>query len=589
MQQEIGSVTRDTDIPVFGLNSGGDVARLLDVNAYVGMDEYLGGSVAGQYFVMSGISESSQGLYVNSQINNIALQERYLGLSENVGGLFFETLVVDGTSQEDMTAKLQQAMVGCPYTHILLSTSSSLANTVQAIKDAGCSFESIVMGTFDVSEVVYTGIANNELDFTISQQTYLQGSLPVVLATLFSTTGRTLAASSESRNGIYLSGPTLINGTNLPSPEQQVCQFEAFPICPNNKNPLGEMAECPCIDRSQIKIRGITHGVSTDPFWDQVYAAMGQAAEDFGVDLVAIRLDPSETNEAVYEQMAGQVRALCSEEIDGLFVSIPSQDVADALSTCQQNNIPVISINAGSSQAKELGLLNHVGQVEFSAGKIAGERMIEMGVTRGFCLRHEVNNTALLDRCNGMKEAFDESTRSVEFLGATDVPPDNTNQYISAVNALVGESGSWDGLGVLLGGAIQVPMAIALKEQHPGLVMATFDTSDEVFEAINAGNILFGVDQNAYLQGYFPIPLLAWKTYAQEALAATFFETGPRLVMTSPSNVEVECQNNYYGTCAPQDYPDDDTLGSLGSGSTRLDCLVGLILGLFSSLPIFLM
>ena len=568
IQDQIGSVTRDTDIPVFGFNSGGDVSRLLKVTGFVGMDEYIGGSVAAEYFLSKGTDANSLGLYINAEIDNIALQERYLGLSENVGDLAFTTLVVDGASDDDMKANLQQAMDGCAYTHILFSGAQPVAITIQAIKDAGCSFDAIVMGTFDVSEEIYAAISNGQLDFTISQQTHLQGSLPVVMATLFSTTGRTLAESSESRNGIYLSGPVLLNATNLPSKEEQICQFEAFPICPNTKNPTGGEAECACIDRSQIKIRGITHGVTTDTFWDEVYAAMDQAAADFGVDLQTVRLEPADTNEAVYKDMASQIETLCSEEINGLFVSIPSQDVADSLQACLDNGIPVISINAGSTQAKEIGLMNHVGQIEYSAGKKAGEQMIESGVTTGACLRHEVNNTALLDRCNGMKQAFDESTQDVTFFGAVDVPPDDQEEYISVVESFIGESGNWDGYGLLLGGALQVPSALALQKLHSSVLMATFDTSQEIYDAIDAGKILFGVDQNAYLQGYFPIPLLAWKAYAQQALATPFVETGPRLVLESPSTVEVQCQANFYGTCEPQDYEDDDVANNGGGGGS---------------------
>ncbi|GKY91452.1 hypothetical protein MPSEU_000117500 [Mayamaea pseudoterrestris] len=559
VQEQVGSVTRDTEIPVFGLNSGGDVARLLQVDSFIGMDEYLAGSVAGQYFLSQGAGTNAQGLFVNSELNNIALQERYLGLSENVGDLTFNTVIVDGTSEDDMTTNMQQAMSGCPYTHILLSTSQPVASAIQAIKDNGCSFDDIVIGTFDVSEEIYKAISDGQLDFTISQQTHLQGSLPVVLATLFSTTGRTLAESSESRNGIYLSGPMLLNATNLPTSEQQVCQFEAFPICPNEQNPTGGQAQCACIDRSQIKLRGITHGVTTDAFWDQVYAGFDAAAADFGVDMVAVRPEPSNSSDGVYLYMVTQIEDFCDADIDGLFVSIPTDIVAEALSACLTKGIPVVSINAGSTQAKELGLMNHVGQIEYSAGKKAGEQMIEMGVTTGICLRHEVNNTALLDRCNGMEEAFKESTQSVTYLGGIDVPADDVAEYITLVEELVGDSGDWAGYGMLLGGAIQVPSGLEVQKAHASVVMGTFDTDEVIFGALDEGKLLFGIDQNAYLQGYLPIPLLAWKAYAQQALATPYVETGPRVVLESPSTVEVQCQASDYETCAPKNYTDDDT------------------------------
>jgi simple sugar transport system substrate-binding protein len=513
------------------------------------MDEYLGGKVAAEYFLMSSADDNKnlEGMFVLSELANIGLQERLLGLTENAGNLPVTTVVVDGSDAADMESVLTEAIAGCSYTHILLGTAEPVAALIQAMKTAGCSFDDVVIGTFDVNEEIFKAITDGQLDFTISQQTHLQASLPVVMASLFATTGRKLSASSESRSGVYLSGPMLINATNLPSLEDQVCRSESFPICPNTLNPVGETASCPCIDRSQIKLRGITHGITTDTFWDTVYEAFGHAAADFGVDVEVIRPEPSDD---LYDVMAAAIQDFCSQGIDGLIVSIPSSIVAEALSTCLDNSISVISLNAGSSEAKELGLMNHLGQIEFNAGKRAGEQMIELGVTTGACLRHVVNNTALMDRCNGMKEAFDESEEKVTYFGDMDVSPDAVDTYIADVEAFIGDTGSWDGWGILFGGDAQVVPALSLKEQHSDLVLAAFDTSEAVYKALDSGEIAFAVCQNEYLQGYFPIPLLAWKVYAQQFLISTYVETGPRLYFESPSDAEAQCEANGYEVCS---------------------------------------
>ena len=62
----------------------------------------------------------------------------------------------------------------------------------------------------------------------------------------------------------------------------------------------------------------------------------------------------------------------------------------------------------------------------------------------------------------------------------------------------------------------------AVREEHAELMMAaleaggqlgeialaTFDLSPEVLEAVEAGDMLFAIDQAQYLQGYLPIVLL---------------------------------------------------------------------------------
>jgi hypothetical protein len=171
-----------------------------------------------------------------------------------------------------------------------------------------------------------------------------------------------------------------------------------------------------------------------------------------------------------------------------------------------------------------------------------------------------------------MAQAFSESTKTVKYFGAIDVPTDNTTGYIALVEAFVVETGALSGWGVLLGGAIQVPDGLAFQKKHANVKLATFDTSDAVYAALDAGQILFGVDQNAYLQGYFAVPLLAWKSYANQSLSAPYVETGPRLVTASPLKVEVQCQTNMYKTCAPQQYNNNDdatsTANSAGGTTT---------------------
>ena len=113
--------------------------------------------------------------------------------------------------------------------------------------------------------------------------------------------------------------------------------MDAFPQCPNTlvagRDPNREESECPCTDRDKIKIGGVVHGESTDSFWDPVFAAAELAAHDMGgIDLDFDRLDGQESDDVFYLKMAIKISSLCDEGIDGLFVSIPSDAVVDAIS-----------------------------------------------------------------------------------------------------------------------------------------------------------------------------------------------------------------------------------------------------------------
>ena len=118
------------------------------------------------------------------------------------------------------------------------------------------------LGTFDTSKEAFDAIAVGKLQFAIGQQQALQGALSVMLASTFATTGKTVAPSSEVTNGVYLSGPNIVNLGNLPSDTLQSCQNEGFPVCQSGSESDVNLdyGTCPCIDRSKIRIGGVLHG-----------------------------------------------------------------------------------------------------------------------------------------------------------------------------------------------------------------------------------------------------------------------------------------------------------------------------------------
>ena len=66
-----------------------------------------------------------------------------------------------------------------------------------------------------------------------------------------------------------------------------------------------------------------------------------------------------------------------------------------------------------------------------------------------------------------------------------------------------------DGI-LTLGPTGAAPTIAALQEAGTlgDIAFATFDLSPEVLEAIDAGDMLFAIDQAQYLQGYLPIVFL---------------------------------------------------------------------------------
>ena len=60
--------------------------------------------------------------------------------------------------------------------------------------------------------------------------------------------------------------------------------------------------------------------------------------------------------------------------------------------------------------------------------------------------------------------------------------------------------------------------------------LATFDLSPDVLEAIAAGDMLFAIDQQQYIQGYLPIVLLTLYATNLNTIANPVLMTGPGFV-----------------------------------------------------------
>jgi simple sugar transport system substrate-binding protein len=206
--------------------------------------------------------------------------------------------------------------------------------------------------------------------------------------------------------------------------------------------------------------------------------------------------------------MSQLIDAAVASRPSGLVVSIPDADALGAsIRSAVAAGIPMLSINSGDEAWRELGLLAHIGQTEYEAGKAAGTRFAAAGARRVLCVNHEVGNTSQDLRCRGLGDALGAAGATMEVLAVTLADPEDATQRIKGALA---RDRAIDGV-LALGPPASVPMLAALREAgRLGKVTAgTFDLSRAVLEAIRDGDLLFAIDQQPYLQGYLGVLLLA--------------------------------------------------------------------------------
>jgi simple sugar transport system substrate-binding protein len=271
----------------------------------------------------------------------------------------------------------------------------------------------------------------------------------------------------------------------------------------------------------------VTHGQASDPFWSVAANGVEAAGDDMGV---TVEYQAPGTFDMV--EMAQLIDAAVASQPDGLVVSLPDADaLGPSIEAAVAADIPVITMNSGSDVFADLGVLVHVGQTEFEAGLIAGQRFAEEGVQNPICLNQEVGNAALDLRCEGFFEGL--GTEGEVIAVDLDDPTSTTETVAGALQ----NNPDIDGI-LTLGPTGAAPTIAALEEADMlgEIAFATFDLSPEVLEAIDAGDMLFAIDQAQYLQGYLPIVFLT-----------KYLETGAlplgsvdRVVLTGPQIVTAE-------------------------------------------------
>ncbi len=277
------------------------------------------------------------------------------------------------------------------------------------------------------------------------------------------------------------------------------------------------------VTQRSLRFVVVSHGQASDPFWSVAANGVSDAADDMGV---TVEYQAPGTFDMV--EMSQIIDAAVASQPDGLVVTIPdAAALGDSIRAAVAAGIPVISMNSGSDDFADLGVLVHVGQTEYAAGLIAGQRFKAEGVGSAICINQEVGNTALDDRCQGFEDGLEVEVNVIP-VDLSD--PTGTQETVSGSL----QANPVDGV-LTLGPTGALPTLAALEDN--GLLgttkLATFDLGPEVLQAIVDGEMLFAIDQAQYLQGYLPVVLLT-----------KFSETGAlplgsvdRVILTGPQIV----------------------------------------------------
>jgi simple sugar transport system substrate-binding protein len=283
--------------------------------------------------------------------------------------------------------------------------------------------------------------------------------------------------------------------------------------------------------RADVRIVAVTHGQSADPFWSVVSNGIDDAAEDLGV-----RVEYQAPTSFDMVRMSQLVDAAVASRPSGMLISIPdAAALGPAIRKAGAAQIPVISINAGADVWQQLGVLAHIGQTEYEAGRAGGDKLAAAGARQVLCVNHEVGNLSLDERCRGLRDALQSAGGTATVLAVNLADPTDAQQRIT--NAIASNA-SVDGLLTLgPGGATPALAALRSADKNRKIHFGTFDLGGDVLQALQNRELLFAIDQQPYLQGYLGVTLLV-KYLETGAVAGgqQVIRTGPGFV--TPDNAD---------------------------------------------------
>ncbi|BCJ48906.1 sugar ABC transporter substrate-binding protein [Actinoplanes sp. NBRC 14428] len=245
---------------------------------------------------------------------------------------------------------------------------------------------------------------------------------------------------------------------------------------------------------SGYTIAFVTHETPGDTFWDKIKSGAQQAAKDEGVTLKYSN-DPDAAKQAVLIQNA------VDSKVSGIATTLVTPAaLAGAVKAATDAKIPVVGLNAGIDQYKQLGALMYFGSDETLAGQSAGERIAKSGAKHPLCVIHQAGSVSLEARCAGVRSAV-AGTENLQVNGADDAA------VVSTLQAKLAQDKSVDYI-VTLGAPIAQDALKATAAANSSAKVVTFDLNADIAQSVQDGKIEFSIDQQPYVQGYLAVSSL---------------------------------------------------------------------------------
>lgn len=284
-------------------------------------------------------------------------------------------------------------------------------------------------------------------------------------------------------------------------------------------------------------------GPLSDPFFGAMKAGSDAAAKDLGVKYQYSTTPDFNDIVALYTRLG---EAAIGRKPQALVIGNFFPDSVEPLiKKAVAAGIPTVVFNSGRKTWRELGAIAFIGEDPQLMGKAGGEAEAKAGVKNGICIDHVAANPVLEQRCQGYIDAIVAAGGQAKMITIPYEDTTNDQKLQQAIGGALMVDKGVDGI-FTLGPSIAMNAIAAVKQSGRKIVVGTTDLSTPALEAVKSGELLFALDQQAFIQGYYGV-LIASQYVKYKVAPVTEINSGPFMIDASNVDAILEVSKNYPG------------------------------------------
>ena len=281
----------------------------------------------------------------------------------------------------------------------------------------------------------------------------------------------------------------------------------------------------------------VVGGESSDPFWSQVKLGAQAAGAAFAGQGASVTWLGPQNYDNLGPDAAQLLRTALSESPSAVVGPdwVPAAE-DPAFKAVAAAHVPLIVYNAGGvSEATKDGALAYVGTDDYQAGVGGGKAFGTANAKHVLCVNTLPGQSESEARCSGVKSGLASSDGGK--MTELELSPSNFGKptaVAQGIKAALLKDSSIDGV-ITIGVADADSAYSALQQANlTGKVkLGTFDVDSTQLQRIKAGEQLFSIDQQGYLQGYYAVTELFTYVKWGMLLPSNNILTGPLVINSS--------------------------------------------------------